>query len=98
MRVFSLAFIVQITRINCEQAKFIMFNFCSLNYSLLCQWLWLKLLQQELDLFMEFRNRARMCKDKNKASFSGCSQNNAFSLFYKWGGWDCLLPVDVNII
>jgi hypothetical protein len=70
----------------------------SLNCSLLCQWLWSTLLQQELDLFMEFRNGVRMRKDKNKPGPSGCSRNEAFSLYHKWGGRDCLLPVDLNVI
>ncbi|KAF8812040.1 hypothetical protein BYT27DRAFT_7221251 [Phlegmacium glaucopus] len=64
----------------------------------LCQWLWPKLLQHELDQFMEFRNGVRMRKDKNKAGPSGCSRNDAFSLYEKWGGQNCLLPVDVDVI
>ena len=47
---------------------------------------------------MEFRNGVRMCKDKNKAGPSGCSRNNAFSLYHKWGGRNCLLEVNINVI
>ena len=47
---------------------------------------------------MEFRNGVQMRKDKNKAGLSGCSRNEAFSLYHQWGGHDCLLPVDVNVV
>jgi hypothetical protein len=47
---------------------------------------------------MEFRNGACMQKDKEKASPSGMSRNEAFSLPEQWGGRNCLLPVDVNVI
>jgi hypothetical protein len=47
---------------------------------------------------MEFRNGVRMRKDNNKAGPSGCSRNEAFSLYHKWGGRDCLLPVDINVV
>ena len=70
----------------------------SLYFSQLLQWLWPKLLQQDLDQFMEFWNGVRMQKDKNKAGPSGCSRNDAFSLYTKWGGIDCLLPVDVDVV
>jgi hypothetical protein len=47
---------------------------------------------------MDFRNGARMRLDKTKAGPSGMSRNEAFSLPENWGGRDCLLPVDVNVI
>ncbi|KAF9530863.1 hypothetical protein CPB83DRAFT_919742 [Crepidotus variabilis] len=62
------------------------------------QWLWSRLLQQELDQFVEFRNGARMRKDAQKAGPSGMSRNEAFSLYKTWGGRDCLLPVDCTPI
>ena len=39
-----------------------------------------------------------MRKDKNKAGPSGCSCNDAFTLYQKWGGQNCLLPVNVNVV
>jgi hypothetical protein len=66
--------------------------------SQLCQWLWPVLLQKELVTFMEFRNGARMRKDKNKPGPSGMSRNDAFSLPSSWGGRNCLLPVDIDVI
>lgn len=47
---------------------------------------------------MEFRNALPMRKQKNKAGPSGMSRNEAFALPEKWGGRNCLLPVDVNVI
>lgn len=65
----------------------------------LCQWLWSKLLRQELKSFMEFRNGVRMRKDKNKPGPSGRSRNEAFSLPESWGGRNCLLPIsNLNVI
>jgi hypothetical protein len=59
----------------------------------LAQWLWSKLLRQQLALFIEFRNGVRMRKDAKKAGPSGMSRNNAFALYETWGGRDCLLPI-----
>ena len=70
-------------------------------FSELCQWLWPKLLQKELDTFMEFRNGCKMRKDKNKSGPSGMSRNDAFSLPEEWGGRDCLLklePEDLSVV
>jgi hypothetical protein len=66
----------------------------NLTHSELCQWLWPKLLRLELEEFVEFRNGVRMRKDARKAGPSGCSQNDAFSLYQKHGLSDCLLPID----
>ena len=35
-----------------------------------------------------------MRKDTRKAGPSGCSRNDAFSLYQKYGLSDCLLPID----
>jgi hypothetical protein len=64
----------------------------------LCQWLWPKLLRAELAEFMEFHNGVRMRTDKQKPGPSGMSRNEAFSMPEQWGGRNCLLPIDVNII
>lgn len=47
---------------------------------------------------MDFRNDARMRTDNDKIGPSGMSRNEAFSLPEQWGGCDCLLLVDVNVI
>ncbi|TFY75926.1 hypothetical protein EWM64_g8088 [Hericium alpestre] len=64
----------------------------------LCQWLWSKLLRQELQHVVDMRNSQRMRKDRTKFGPSGMSRNEAFSLPQDWGGRNCLLPIDVNII
>jgi hypothetical protein len=65
----------------------------------LCQWLWPRLLQKELDTFMEFRNGCMMRKDQEKPGPSGMSRNQAFSLPEMWGGRDCLLKInDLSVI
>jgi len=56
----------------------------------LVQWLWSKLLQQELNQFTEFRNGVRMRKDSQKAGPSGMSRNEAFTLYESWGGRDSI--------
>lgn len=47
---------------------------------------------------MEFRNGVRMRTDKHKPGPSGMSRNEAFAMPESWGGRDCLLPVDVNVV
>ena len=64
----------------------------------LSRWLWAKVLRLELDSFMQFRNGAKMRKDAKKAGPSGVSRNEAFSLFEEWGGRNCILPVDLDVI
>ncbi|KZT13141.1 uncharacterized protein LAESUDRAFT_690342 [Laetiporus sulphureus 93-53] len=64
----------------------------------LCQWLWSRLLRQELQNFKDFHNAARMRKDKKKPGPSGMSRNEAFSLHEEWGGKNCLVKVDVAVV
>lgn len=64
----------------------------------LCQWLWPKLLQKITNEFMESRNAYCSRKDSKKAGPSGMSQNVAFSLLNTWGGRNCLLPIDRDVI
>ena len=66
--------------------------------SALCRWLWPKLLQKVVDEFVESRNAYRSRKDQQKAGPSGISSNVAFSLPHTWGGRNCLLPVDCDVI
>lgn len=47
---------------------------------------------------MAFRNGVRMRKQKEKPGPSGMSRNEAFSMPEKWGGRNCLLPVDVEVV
>lgn len=47
---------------------------------------------------MDFRNGTKMRKDNEKLGPSGMSRNEAFSLPESWGGRNCLLPVDINVI
>jgi len=75
------------------------YNSNDVNHYELCQWLWPRLLQKELDTFMEFRNGCMMRKDKEKPGPSGMSRNQAFSLHETWGGRDCLLKIqDLSVI
>ena len=37
-------------------------------------------------------------KDNSKPGPSGMSRNAAFSMPERWGGWNCLLPIDVAVI
>ncbi|KAI0694409.1 hypothetical protein BC835DRAFT_1218090, partial [Cytidiella melzeri] len=64
----------------------------------LCQWLWPVLLFQELKKAMDFCNALPIWKQKNKSGPSGMPRNDAFTLPDKWGGLNCLLPVDMHII
>ncbi|KIK51884.1 hypothetical protein GYMLUDRAFT_78053 [Collybiopsis luxurians FD-317 M1] len=68
------------------------------DHYVLCQWLWPKLLRQELAEFIQFRNGVKMRKDKNKAGPSGISRDQAFTLYEDWGGKNFLMPVDVSVI
>lgn len=47
---------------------------------------------------MDFCNGVKMRKDKEKAGPLGMSRNEAFSLPQNWGGRNCLLLVDVEVI
>lgn len=47
---------------------------------------------------MEYRNGVPMRKDKKKAGPTGCSRNDAFAMPQKWGGTNCLLPIDRDAI
>ncbi len=64
----------------------------------LVQWLWPKLLQQELDTFKELQNAHRVRRDSDKMNPSGVAPNVAYSLFEKYGGQQCLEEVDVDVV
>ncbi|KAJ7474431.1 hypothetical protein B0H11DRAFT_2158685 [Mycena galericulata] len=64
----------------------------------LCQWLWPRFIQAGLDQYAALRNSIKMRKQSDKPGPSAMSRNTAFSLPEKWGGRNCLLPVDVDVI
>lgn len=47
---------------------------------------------------MAFCNSVYIHKQKEKPGPSGMSCNEAFAMLEKWGGHNCLLPVDVEVI
>jgi hypothetical protein len=47
---------------------------------------------------MDSRNAARMRKDNLNPGPSGMSRDQAFALPERWGGRNCLLQVDVEVI
>ena len=67
-------------------------------YRQLCQWLWPKLLWKLAKEFMDSQNSYKSHLNHTKPGPSGMSCNEAFSLPHKWGGWQCLLDVNMNII
>ncbi|KAJ7149435.1 hypothetical protein C8R43DRAFT_1088198 [Mycena crocata] len=67
----------------------------------LCQWLWPRLLQKDLDNWARLRNGIPIRKQAGKAGPSGVramSRNEAFTLLDSWGGVNCLQKVPVDII
>lgn len=73
-----------------------MFIILSFLYDLreLSRWLWSKVLRQELDKYVVFRNGYKSRKDSTKVGPSGCSRNDAFTLHDDYGLRNCLLPLD----
>jgi hypothetical protein len=62
------------------------------------QWLWPKLIQQELDFFMERANNHKVRNNNVKMNPSGVSPNVCYALPQKYGGENCLQTVDVQMI
>jgi len=60
----------------------------------LVQWLWPKLIQQELNTLKTRFNDHVVRKDRGKKFPSGVSPNIAYTLYEDYGGQDCLQPVD----
>lgn len=91
--------IYPITRTSCYlPGGSVSLNIYDLNIRELARWLWPKLLQKELDAFMDFRNGVRMRKDKKKPGPSGMSRREAFTFPEKWGGQNLLLPIPVEAV
>ena len=66
--------------------------------SQLIQWLWLTLIQQEINTLKTKFNDHVVQKDKEKKLLSGVSSNIAFSLMHLYGEENCLQPVDHNFV
>ncbi|KIP10695.1 hypothetical protein PHLGIDRAFT_22139 [Phlebiopsis gigantea 11061_1 CR5-6] len=64
----------------------------------LCQWLWSKLLRQELSRAWNARNTLPVRKQKDKPGPSGMSRKVAFTLPNLWNGGNYLLPVDLAVV
>ncbi|KAF8991416.1 hypothetical protein BDQ17DRAFT_1370782 [Cyathus striatus] len=75
-----------------------LFNPMDLKQNNLVQWLWPKLIQQELDELLVKFNSHRIRFDHNKKLPSGTSPNAAYSLFEKYGVEDCGTEVDMEVI
>ncbi|KIJ07092.1 hypothetical protein PAXINDRAFT_182558 [Paxillus involutus ATCC 200175] len=64
----------------------------------LVQWLWSTFVQRELDHLRDRLNNHPTRFDAGKKLPSGVSPNVAIALVDKYGGKDCLLPVDLAVI
>ena len=67
-------------------------------YRELVQWLWSTVIQKELDELKDRFNNHVVRLDRTKSNPSGVSPNVAYELFEKYGGEDCLQPVDSKVI
>jgi len=64
----------------------------------LCQWLWPKLLRKLAKEFMDTRNAYKSRRNDTKPGPSGMSRYEAYTLPHKWGGRQCLLEVDLDVV
>ncbi|KAG1834205.1 hypothetical protein EV424DRAFT_1468724 [Suillus variegatus] len=64
----------------------------------LVKWLWLKLIQQELNQLQEQFNKHRVYKDSSKKLPSGVSPNVAFPLHHEYQAENCLQAVDREVV
>jgi hypothetical protein len=64
----------------------------------LVQWLWPKLIQQELDQFKDRMNNHKVRSDINKMNPSGVSPNVCYALCQKYGGENCIQPIDIALV
>ncbi|KAG2133446.1 hypothetical protein BD769DRAFT_1627428 [Suillus cothurnatus] len=64
----------------------------------LVQWLWPKLIQQELNQLQEQFNNHRVRKDSSKKLPSGVSPNVAFALHVEYQAENCLQVVDCEVV
>ena len=61
-------------------------------------WLWPRLIQNALDEFCQLANSRRSRKQRDKLLPSGVSANTAYVFPERFGGHDCLQPVDVSTV
>jgi hypothetical protein len=61
------------------------------------QWLWPKLIQQELDQLRHRFNNHKVRWDKNKVGPSGVTPSIAFSLHEQYGAENLLQPIDQSV-
>src|ERR1700742_4696207 len=61
-------------------------------------WLWPPIMQKELDKFVHFANNRRMRKQKDKVLPSGVTPDFAYTFPDQFGGRDCLIPVDRQVV
>lgn len=64
----------------------------------LAMWLWPPILQKELDRFCDLANNRRVRKQNDKVLPSGVTPNTAYRFPDRFGGENCLQPVDINIV
>lgn len=64
----------------------------------LVTYLWPKMVQKSLDKLRDQLNNHRSRKNNRKLLPSGCSADEAYSLYAQYGGEWCLQPVDVDVI
>ena len=67
-------------------------------HSELVQWLWPKLVQQEIDELQEHLNSHPTRLDHKKQLPSGVSPNVAFALYQEYDAENCLQHVDVEVV
>lgn len=67
-------------------------------HSELVQWLWPKLIQQEIDELQERLNNHPTRLDRKKKLPSGVSPNVAFTLYQEYDAENCLQDVDVEVV
>lgn len=70
----------------------------SFSLSELVQWLWPKLIQQELDRLKSKFNHHRVRWDEHKINPSGDTPHMIYKAVEEYGGIDCLQKVDGDVI
>ena len=72
-------------------------KYYSLKFSKLFNWLWPKILQAQLDKFVEYWNNHKIHHQKDKPNMSGQSPRHAFTVLQP-PAEDCRIPVDQVVI
>ncbi|OSD05401.1 hypothetical protein PYCCODRAFT_1443303 [Trametes coccinea BRFM310] len=79
-------------------AGYDLYNSADPDHRELCQWLWPKLIQQELDKLRDKLNNHKPRRDHTKLNPTGVAPNVAYALCHEYGGERCLQPVDKALI